>query len=86
MIKYAGGSDSLSFIVGTEIGMLYPLKKANPGKEFYPASKNMLCSDMKKISLDDIIRSLETMEGEVKVPEDIRLPALKAVQRMIDLS
>ncbi len=46
----------------------------------------MLCGDMKKISLDDIIRSLETLEGEVKVPEDIRLPALKAVQRMIDLS
>lgn len=86
MIRYAGGSDSLSFIVGTEIGMLYPLKKENPGKEFYPASKNMLCDDMKKISLDDIVRSLETMEGEVKVPEDIRLPALKAVQRMIDLS
>jgi quinolinate synthase len=86
MIRYAGESHSLSFIVGTEIGMLYPLKKANPGKKFYPASKNMLCSDMKKISLDDIIRSLETMEGEVKVPEDIRLPALKAVQRMIDLS
>ena len=86
MIRYAGESDSLSFIVGTEIGMLYPLKKANPGKEFYPASKDMLCDDMKKISLDDIIRSLETMGGEVKVPEDIRLPASKAVQRMIDLS
>ncbi|MDI6688499.1 MAG: quinolinate synthase NadA [Desulfobacterales bacterium] len=86
MIRYAGESDSLSFIVGTEIGMLYPLKKANPGKEFYPASKNMLCDDMKKISLDDIIRSLETMEGEVKVPENIRLPALKAVQRMMNLS
>ncbi|MDO9566970.1 MAG: quinolinate synthase NadA [Candidatus Desulfaltia sp.] len=86
MIRYASESDSLSFIVGTEIGMLYPLKKANPGKEFYPASKNMLCNDMKKISLDDIVRSLETMEGEVKVPENIRQPALKAVQRMIDLS
>ncbi len=86
MLKYAAESDSLSFIVGTEIGMLYPLKKANPGKEFYPASKHMLCGDMKKISLNDIVKSLETMEGEVKVPEDIRLPALKAVQRMIDLS
>ncbi len=86
MLKYAAESDSLSFIVGTEIGMLYPLKKANPGKEFYPASKDMLCGDMKKISLNDIVKSLETMEGEVKVPEDIRLPALKAVQRMVDLS
>ena len=86
MLKYASESESKSFIVGTEVGMLYPLKKANPDKEFYPASEDMLCYDMKKISLNDIIKSLETMEGEVKVPENIRQPALKAVQRMIDLS
>ena len=86
MIKYAMESKSRSFIVGTEIGLLYSLKKANPDKFFYPASLNMECSDMKKISLEDVVRSLEFMEGEVKVPEDIQRPALKAVQRMIDLS
>lgn len=86
MIRYAMESKSRSFIVGTEIGLLYPLKKANPDKFFYPASLNMECSDMKKITLEDIVRSLEFMEGEVKVPEDIQRPALKAVQRMIELS
>ena len=86
MIRYAMESKSSSFIVGTETGLLYPLKKANPDKFFYPASLNMECSDMKKITLEDIVRSLESMEGEVKVPEDIQRPALKAVQRMIDLS
>jgi quinolinate synthase len=86
MIRYAMESKSRSFIVGTEIGLLYPLKKANPDKFFYPASLNMECSDMKKITLEDIVRSLEFMEGEVKVPEDVQRPALKAVQRMIDLS
>ena len=85
MIRYAGKSENRSFIVGTEVGLLYPLKKANPNKNFFPASKNMECEDMKKIALNDIARSLEFMEGEVKVPENIRLPALKAVQRMIDL-
>jgi len=86
MIRYAMESKSRSFIVGTETGLLYPLKKANPNKFFYPASLNMECSDMKKITLEDIVRSLECMEGEVKVPKDIQRPALKAVQRMIDLS
>jgi len=86
MIRYAMESKSRSFIVGTEIGLLYPLKKANPDKFFYPASLNMECSDMKKITLEDIVRSLEFMEGEVKVPEDIQRQALKAVQRMIELS
>jgi quinolinate synthase len=86
MIRYAMESKSRSFIVGTEIGLLYPLKKANPDKFFYPASLNMECSDMKKITLEDIVRSLEFMEGEVRVQEDIQQPALKAVQRMIELS
>lgn len=83
MIRYAEESDKKSFIVGTEIGLLYPLKKANPDKEFFPASETMECPDMKKISLEDVVRSLEFMEGEVKVPEEIRLPALQAVERMI---
>ncbi|UCD88911.1 MAG: quinolinate synthase NadA [Desulfobacterales bacterium] len=86
MIRFAGESESSTFIVGTEVGLLYPLKKANPDKEFYPASLAMECPDMKKISLDDIVRSLEFMEGQVKVPEEIQRPALNAVQRMIDLS
>lgn len=86
MIRYATASERTSFIVGTEIGLLYPLKKANPDKNFYPASMSMLCGEMKKITLEDIARSLEHMDGQVKVPENVRVPALKAVQRMLDLS
>lgn len=85
MIKIAQESDSTSFIVGTEVGLLYPLQKANPGKIFYPASTAMECVDMKKITLADIADSLENLSGEVKVPEEIRLPALQSVQRMIEL-
>jgi quinolinate synthase len=86
MIRYARKSKSSAFIVGTEVGLLYSLKKAIPNKDFYPVSKRMECPDMKKITLNDIIRSLEFMEGEVQVPENIRQPAFKAVQMMIDLS
>ncbi|MBW2606848.1 MAG: quinolinate synthase NadA [Deltaproteobacteria bacterium] len=86
MIRYAGESEKKSFIVGTEVGLLYALQTANPGKKFYPASVGMECIDMKRITIEDVARSLEFMEGEVKVPENIRQPALKAVQRMIDLS
>ncbi len=86
MIRYARASKQQSFIVGTEVGLLYPLQTSNPDKRFYPASEKMLCKEMKKISLEDVARSLELLEGEVKVPEKIRRPALKAVQRMLDLS
>ena len=86
MIRFASESEHRAFIVGTEVGLLYPLKTANPEKEFYPASGAMECPDMKKITLHDIFRSLELLEGEVKVPETIQRLALKAVQRMVDLS
>ena len=86
MLRYATQSHKKAFIVGTEIGILHPLRKANPGKAFYPASEKMLCKDMKKITLEDVLKSLENMSGEVKVPESIRIPALSAVKKMIDLA
>lgn len=85
MLDYAGRSKQKEFIVGTEVGLIYPLKKNNPGKQFYPASLAMECRDMKKISLEDIVNTLETMTPQVKVPETIRKPALKAVERMVSL-
>ncbi len=86
MIRYAQNSAHRQFIIGTEVGLLYPISKANPYKQFFPASEKMLCKDMKKIGLKDIKNSLETLSGEIRVPEDIRKNALGAVQKMIDLA
>lgn len=86
MIRHARKSERREFIVGTEVGMAYPLRKACPGKAFHMASQRMFCEDMKKISLGDVARSLEMLSGKVEVPEAIRVPALAAVRRMIDLS
>ena len=85
MIRFAGESREEQFILGTEMGLIYPISKAHPDKKFYPASTQMLCPDMKKITLDQVLASLETLAGEIKVPEDIRLAALGSVQKMIDL-
>lgn len=85
MIRFAGESPEEEFILGTEIGLLTPISKAHPHKKFYPASHKMLCPDMKKITLDQVLASLETLAGEIKVPEDIRLAALGSVQKMIDM-
>ncbi|WP_457552663.1 quinolinate synthase NadA [Desulfobacula sp.] len=85
MIKFAGQSRHTSFILGTETGLLYPISKTYPQKKFYPASPKMYCTDMKKITLENLADSLETLTGEIKVPEDIRKNALGAVQKMINL-
>lgn len=83
MIRHAAAARETAFIVGTEVGILHPIRKANPDKRFYPASESMLCHDMKRIAPADVVRSLEEMSGEVRVPEEIRVPALAAVERMV---
>lgn len=86
MIRFARQQTAREFIYATEVGMAYPLQRANPGKRFYPASEEMVCADMKKIGLADVARCLEQMSGAVRVPEEIRVPALAAVRRMLDVS
>jgi quinolinate synthase len=83
MINHAGNAPEKEFIVGTEVGLLHTLNKQNPDKKFYPASEELLCTDMKKNTLADVVSCLENLSGEVKVPEEIRVPALEAVERMI---
>jgi quinolinate synthase len=85
IIRYAARSDVSELIVGTEVGILHRLSKENPGKAFIPASGKAICPNMKKITLDKVLESLETMEPEVKVPEEIRVRALRAVERMLEI-
>jgi len=83
MLRFVQESSHESFIVGTEVGILYPMRKMNPGKEFHAASKKMLCPHMKKIALDDVAHSLETLEPRTVVEESVRSRALGAVERML---
>lgn len=83
MIAYAAESARGEFIIGTETGILYPLAKANPGKRFIPADPGMVCPDMKKTRLEHVLRALETLETEVRVPDEIRGKARGAVERML---
>jgi len=83
MIRFARREDVQEMIVGTEMGIIYRLKKENPGKKFIPVSEQAICPNMKLITLEKILWSLEEMAPEVKVPEKIRLKAKAAVGRML---
>ncbi len=85
MIKFAQKTEAKEIIVGTEIGIIYRLKKENPGKKFIPASEQAVCPRMKLITLEKILWSLEEMTPQVKVPEEIRLKAKLAVDRMLQI-
>ncbi len=83
MIKFAQREDVHEMIVGTEMGLIYRLRKENPGKKFIPVSEQAVCPNMKLITLEKVLWSLEEMKPVVKVTENIRLKAKAAVDRML---
>jgi quinolinate synthase len=83
MLRCAKASPLKEFIVGTEIGLLYRLRKENPEKNFYPLRKDMICPDMKKTTLGSVYRALQENTYMIKVPEEIRTPAKNALDRML---
>lgn len=85
MLDAARDSGAGEFIVATESGMIHPLSKAAPDKKFYPPEPEPVCPNMKLITLSKVLWSLETMAPVVRVPEDIRLRGLEAVERMLAL-
>ena len=84
MIRFAHETEAEEIIVGTEIGIIHRLKKENPEKKFIPASLQAICPNMKLITLETILRSLEDMSNQIKVPEEIRRRAKAAVDKMIE--
>jgi quinolinate synthase len=85
MLRFSKSSSAREFIVGTEVGLLYRLRKENPDKAFYPLRKDMICPNMKKTSLESILRAFTENTYLIKVPEDIRVPANKALVRMLEI-
>ncbi|GFO53034.1 quinolinate synthase A [Geomonas sp. Red276] len=83
MYDYCKQSSAKRFIIGTEAGILYRLRIDNPDKEFILASPALICPNMKLTSLEDILEALQTMQPVVKVPEEIRVPAKRALDRML---
>ena len=83
MLEYVKKAESREFIIGTEIGIIHTLETQNPDKVFVPADEKMICADMKKIHLDDIVKTLVTSSPVVKVEEGIRVKAYQAVARML---
>jgi quinolinate synthase len=83
MYDFCRTSSAGSFIIGTEAGILYRLRKESPDKEFILASPALFCPNMKLTSLEDVRDALLTMKPVVTVPEEVRVPAKDALGRML---
>ena len=86
MLRFAKASSEKEFIVGTEIGLMNRLRKENPDKTFYALRKDMICPNMKKTTLQSVLRAFRENTHLVKVPEHIRIPAKRALDRMLEVA
>lgn len=85
IIDYASASNAAKFIIGTEMGVMYKLKKNNPEKQFYLLSPGLVCPNMKKTSLQSIYEALRDMKYNIVLDEKLRLKAREPLDRMLQV-
>ncbi|MGE4542543.1 MAG: quinolinate synthase NadA [Pedobacter sp.] len=83
MIDYVRNSPVKKFILGTEEGILYRLRKENPDKQFIMPNSLLFCKTMKYITLEEVLHCLQNMSPTVTVPTEIADGARQSLERML---
>lgn len=92
LLKFTKEDASKEFIVATEAGILHQMQKASTDKVFIPAPPNDStcgcndCEFMKLNTLQKVYLALKHEFPEVTVEEDIRIKAVKPIERMLEVS
>lgn len=86
ILAEAKESDDEELIIATERGTLYRLKEENPQKRFHLLSPDLICPNMKKTTLADLLHALETLETRIEVEDDVADRARVALERMLQYS
>jgi quinolinate synthase len=86
MVKESKASPARNGLVATETGILHQLRKGNPDAVFEPINEYAVCQYMKTITPAKLLRSLRESVFEVTVPDEVRVRAFRAVERMVEIS
>lgn len=86
IIDFVSADESEEYIIGTEEGVFYELRKQNPDKKFYTLSPKQICADMKLITLEKVLDTLKNETNEITVTEEMREKALAPLERMLELA
>lgn len=79
-------SPDQQFIIGTESGIFHAIQRKCPDKQLILASRELICPNMKSITLNKMLYSIENLETIITVPEDIARQAVIALEKMIELA
>jgi quinolinate synthetase complex, A subunit len=85
IIDYANKSDAQKMIIGTEVGVLYKLRKDNPDKTFYLLSQGLTCPNMKKTKLESVYTSLKDMKYQIELDKEVMDKARTCLDRMLQM-
>lgn len=85
MIRHAAAARAKEFIVGTEMGMVYRLRRELPDKIFHPVSPDAVCEYMKMNTLEKLLDSLERDRIEVTIEPETARKAQLAIDRMLEI-
>lgn len=85
IIQYCTESPEQEFIIGTEMGIEYILKRDNPQKTFHFLSQKLVCPNMKVNNLKKVLNALETMEPQIHVDKSIADKARISLERMLEV-
>jgi quinolinate synthase len=83
IIDFAAAAKEKKFIIGTEMGVLYSLKRNNPEKTFYLLSQGLICPNMKKTRLESVYNALTEMRYAIELEQEIMVKARTTLERML---
>ena len=83
MLKYVKDSPAKQIVIGTESGIIHRLRKENPDKEFIALAPAPRCMNMKKITLESVLKCLEEMQTPVELPQALIERARQPIDRML---
>jgi quinolinate synthase len=83
MLDFAKKSAKKRFLIGTEEGLIYRLKKENPDKEFYSIGTAKICRDMKLTTLNDVYLALKEERYAIELPKEIINSAKRSLEAML---
>lgn len=91
LLNYAQQSQRSSFVVATEPGIIHQMQKAMPSKTFIAAPPTGTCAcnecpHMRLNTLEKLYLAMKQRQPEITLPEDVRLAALKPIERMLEMS
>lgn len=85
MLRYVAASSARVFLIATEWGIVHRMQRMNPDKQFFLVSNALVCANMKKTTLDSVIRAMELRQHVVTVPAEVREGAARAIERMLEV-